>query len=86
MPVAPQQVFIASWLPAASALGLPWVELMETGFDVTPDNRAEVIDQLTRLRRWMTARGELHEIERLDRLVAELHALRFERGATAFLG
>jgi hypothetical protein len=34
----------------------------------------------------MEQRGDAHELERLDRLVAEIKAINFEDGATAFLG
>ena len=86
VPVATQHVFKAKWLPGATELGLEWVDLMETGFDVTEENQRAVVDELGRLREWLNARSEAHEIERLDRLVAELRVLRFNDGATAFLG
>ena len=86
MPVATQQTFVATWLPGASELGLEWVELMETGFDVTTENQSAVLEELGRLREWMVNRDEAHAIERLDRLVAELRSLRLDDGATAFLG
>lgn len=86
MPVATQHTFIARWLPGASELGLEWVELMETGFDVTTENQSAVADELGRLREWMVGRDEAHEIERLDRLVAELRSLCLDDGASAFLG
>ena len=86
MPVAPQEVFEAKWSPGAIELGLEWVDLIETGFDVTEENQRAVIDELGRLREWLNARSEAHEIERLDRLVAELRVLRLHGGATAFLG
>ncbi|MEJ7602276.1 MAG: hypothetical protein WKG01_30545 [Kofleriaceae bacterium] len=75
VPIATQRAFAAKWLPGASGLGLQWVDLMETGFEVTPDNHADTLDELTRLREWLTARDEAHEIERLDRLLAELRSL-----------
>lgn len=86
VPVATQHTFIAKWLPGASELGLEWVELMETGFDVDLENQSAVVGELGRLREWMSTRNEAHEMERLDRLVAELRSLRLEDGATAFLG
>jgi hypothetical protein len=59
---------------------------METGFDLTSENRKAVLEELARLREWMDRRGEEYELERLDRLVAEIGAVRFELGATVFLG
>jgi hypothetical protein len=86
VPVAPQEVFEAKWSPGAIELELEWVALMETGFDVSEENRSEVVEELGRLRGWMNLRGEAYEIGRLDRLAAELRALRFHDGATAFVG
>src|SRR5689334_8345379 len=86
VPVATQAIFKLKWLPSAQELGLEWVDLMETGFDVTSDNRAEVLNELASLRVWMEQRGEVHELERLDRLVSEVRAIQFETGATAFIG
>lgn len=86
VPIATQAIFKSRWLPGAKELGLEWVDLMETGFDVTTDNRQEVLDELGRLREWMEQRGDRPELGRLDQLVAEVEALRFEVGATAFIG
>lgn len=62
-PVATQPTFIAIWLPGASELGLEWIGLMETGFDVTTENQSAVVDELVRLRGWMVDRDEAHELE-----------------------
>jgi len=86
VPVATQAIFKSRWLRGAQELGLEWVDLMETGFDVTDQNRKGVLEELCRLREWMERRGDTYELERLDRLVAEVEAIRFEVGAAAFLG
>lgn len=88
LPVATQESFRDRWLPGAAKLGLDWVALMETGFDVTSENRDELVAQLAKLRNWMV--GELgagsYEIERLDGLVAALRTVEFRQGVTVFLG
>lgn len=88
VPIVTEELFRARWLRGATALGLEWIERMETGFDVTVDNRDDVVDELARLRAWMV--GELgagsYDVERLNRLVEELRALRFGPGGRAFLG
>jgi|ERR1041384_3194030 hypothetical protein len=86
MPIATQAISKSRWLPGAKELGLEWVDLMETGFDVTTANRQDVLDELGRLREWMAQRGDRPELGRLDQLIAEVEALRFEVGATAFIG
>src|SRR5262249_16151812 len=83
VPVATQAILKARWLPGAQELGLEWVELMETGFDVTNENRQEVVEELCRLREWMERSHYTLEIERLDQLVAEVKAIHFEAGSTA---
>src|SRR4051794_22943503 len=86
VPVATQAIFKSKWIPGAQELHLEWVELMETGFDLTSENLVDVLDELSRLREWMERRGAAYELERLDRLIAEVGAIRFEAGATAFVG
>jgi len=86
VPVATEAIFKLKWLPGAQDLCLEWVALMGTGFDVTSDNRNVLLEELGHLRGWMGRRGETDELERLDRLAAEVGAIRFETGATAFLG
>lgn len=86
VPVATQAIFKSKWIPGAQELGLEWIDLMETGFDVTNENRKDVLEELRRLRAWMQPRGETCELERLDRLVAEVEAIRFDAGAIAFVG
>jgi hypothetical protein len=88
VPVATQELFRARWLPGAAQLGLEWIERMETGFDVTVDNRDAVVDELTRLRMWMVGAlgGDSYDVERRDRLVDALRGPRFGDGRCAFLG
>ncbi|MGE0403186.1 MAG: hypothetical protein AB7T06_41145 [Kofleriaceae bacterium] len=84
--VATQAHFVGQWVRGASALGLEWVPLAETGFDITADNRSDVLDELKRLRAWFAEHDDAHSIARLDPLVGEIERLQFERGATAFFG
>lgn len=70
IPVAAQQVFTSKWLPACSALDLEWVPLFETGIAVDPANAGAVLEELRRLRQWMSQRdGYEYEAERLSRLI-----------------
>lgn len=86
IPVATQAHFVDQWVRGAAALGLEWIPLAETGFDVTRENREDLIDELGRLRDWFAARDDSFSIERLDRLVEEVRKLSFEDGATGFFG
>src|SRR5207244_3712414 len=52
VPIAPQSILRGTWLPGAQELALEWVAMMETGFDVTSDNREAVVAELERLREW----------------------------------
>ena len=86
VPIAVQRIFVERWLPLASALGLDWVTLIETGFDVTDANRPELVDQLERLSSRVTEEDTMIDNDRLATLLTEIRALRFELGAKAFLG
>lgn len=86
VPIAAEAIFRSRWLPGVHELGLEWVELMATGFDVTSENHREILEELLRLREWMAQGGDTLELERLDRLATEMRNIRFEVGATAFIG
>jgi hypothetical protein len=86
IPVATQANFVAQWVRGATVLGLEWIPLAETGFDVTAENRGDVVDELQRLRGWFVEQHDNHSNERLDRLLSEIRALRFEDEASAFFG
>lgn len=86
IPVATQAHYVTQWVRGATDLALTWLPLAETGFDVTADNRDTVLSELAQLREWFESRADHHSIGRLDRLVQELKALRFEEGASAFFG
>lgn len=86
IPVATQSHYVAQWVRGATELGLDWLRLAETGFDITGENRPAVLSELAQLRQWFESRVDHHSIGRLDRLVQELQALRLEEGATAFFG
>jgi len=53
VPVAVQAIFNSKWLPGAQELGLEWVDLMETGFDVRTKTGWTCLAELHRLRGWM---------------------------------
>ena len=60
---------------------------METGFDIVTSNREPVLAELAALRAWIVDRANDPSIlVRLDTLMRELSGIRFEDGATAFLG
>lgn len=86
IPIATQETFVVTWLPGAIALGLAWLPLAETGFDITMHNCDEVLAELDRLYAWFVSRDERFALERLERAVGELRALRFDEGANVFFG
>lgn len=86
VPVAVEAFFRSEWLVGARELGLAWVELMESGVDITADNVDDVVAELRRLQAWMSGRGSLYAQERMTQLLVELEQLSFATGATAWIG
>lgn len=74
--------------PGARALGIEWVELMETGFSLEEEVRDMLVEQLIRLREWMLREygPGSYDIERLDGLVGELKAVQFGGDLEVFVG
>ena len=93
IPVATQAVFAGYWVPAAHLLGLQWVPLFETGTSVDKEDLPAILDELDVLKRWLTrAPPSLPEgmaefmTTRLNRLAAELDAIRDVPEAEIFIG
>ena len=75
VPVATQALFRDVWMAGASALGLRWVPLFETGTPLTQTDLPLVIDELTALRIWAEASRQ-PIVDRLQTLIAELEKVR----------
>jgi hypothetical protein len=87
VPVAAQAIFAAKWLPACSVLKLEWVPLFETGIAVEPANVEAVVQELERLRAWMTQQtGYAHESQSLTRLIDGIEAARTNPDLEIFIG
>lgn len=86
LPIATQERFVSSWMPAIEALRLEWIGLAVTGFFVTEENRGDVVRELQVLHDWFLGHGDEHAAARLAPVIGELTAFRFESGASAYLG
>ena len=86
IPVATEQTYEDVWQAGARALGLEWVELMQTGVDITAENRPAIVDELNKLGVWFEEHGHSYERVRLTTLLGEIEALRFEDVSRAWVG
>ena len=59
---------------------------MQGGVVVTEDNRAEILDELHKLRGWFESNGHASQSERVDLVVNALEGVRFGAGDTAWIG
>lgn len=86
IPVATERTYEDVWQTGARALGLDWVELMQTGVEITSENRAEVGQQLKRLGVWFADHGHTYENVRLGTLLGEIEGLQFDNVIRAWVG
>ena len=87
IPVAAQQIFMSKWLTGCAALKLEWVPLFETGIPVDRSKVGVVLDELWRLREWMTQQaGYEYETERISRLIDGVEAASKRPDLEIFVG
>ena len=86
LPIATQERFVSSWMPAIEALRLEWIGLAVTGFLVTEENRRDVVRELQVLHDWFLGHDDEHAAARLAPVIGELTTFRFDSGASAYLG
>ncbi len=86
VPVATEATYGAVWQSGAKALKLAWVAAMQGGVFVTEENRAEILEELAKLRGWFDENGYRSQSERVDMTVNALRSVRFDAGQTAWIG
>jgi hypothetical protein len=84
VPVAPESVFTDHWQRGCSVLGLEFVPLCQAGTEISQEGLPSLLDELSRLQRWMESPGscipEEGVLQRICILISELEQL---RGSTA---
>lgn len=87
VPIAFDDVFTDYWQRACSELGLERVPLFQSGLEIGQDMLPVVLDELSRLKRWMDFPGRAipipvreYILKRISNLISELEKL---RGSTA---
>lgn len=86
IPVATERTYEDVWQTGARELGLDWVELMQTGIEITSENRTEIVRQLKRLGVWFDEHCHTYENVRLRTLVGEIERLQFDDVIRAWVG
>jgi hypothetical protein len=59
---------------------------MQTGVEITSENRAEIVRQLKRLGVWFDEHGHTYENVRLGSLLGEIERLQFNKLIRAWVG
>ena len=86
VPIATEVTYREVWQSGAKALALEWIAAMQGGVVVTEDNRAEILDELHKLRGWFESNGYSSQSERVDLVVNALKGVHFDEGETAWIG
>jgi hypothetical protein len=94
VPIISREMFNHCWRPIAQRLGLAWVEQMETGFGLIPEDIPSIRQDLDELRRALETSPPpkvhpsdvAYALERVARLVGKLDALERSPVHSAYLG
>ncbi|EGO62382.1 hypothetical protein [Acetonema longum] len=91
-PVAVEKFFNEFWLPAAEELGLKWIPTFSAGMDVTKEDVSEILDELSRLKKWakkhqqMSQDDRTYMISRIELLEERLPQAFRRENAVMFIG
>lgn len=93
VPIAAEDTFLSSWLPVAKQLRLQWIPIFQTGLPISNADIPFVLQDLRLLKKVTSepASGEVGGVaklmtERIERLIAELEALKDEPNVDAYIG
>jgi hypothetical protein len=90
IPVATEATFERLWVPASNALGLRWVPCFQGGVIIRSDDAPEVLEELDRLRGWVTDQAGTDTrdwwLGRIDRLRLALDQVRALPGSSCWIG
>src|SRR3974377_653304 len=90
LPIATEDVFEDFWLPAAHALHLKWVPTFQSGLDVRHQDIPDILNELLRLKVWMTKPERKVESEAIVRrivlLTHRLEEIQHDPAASAWIG
>jgi hypothetical protein len=76
VPIATEEAFYKYWQPGCAALHLQWVPLFHTGLPLEPADIPLVIEELGRLKQWLSCQMESGVAQtvvvRIDQLIQAL--------------
>lgn len=92
VPIATQDIFKGAWAKGAAAINAHWIPLFETGIEVNPSNKNEILKELSELTDWLHKAQlddavKLHVAKRIADLIAALENI-LTKGSeeTVFIG
>ncbi|OKP91352.1 hypothetical protein [Paenibacillus sp. P32E] len=82
--------FRRCWIPGINELGLKWVELFESGVNVSEEDLPIILDELNQLKKWayinLKDTDKEYFFENFDPLVEELPTAFQRKDTTVFIG
>jgi hypothetical protein len=90
VPIATEAAFHKYWQPGCAALHLHWVSLFQTGLPLRPEDISSVIDEILRLKHWLSCQMEAAVpqavILRIEQLIQALQKAQGDLQVDAFIG
>jgi hypothetical protein len=90
VPIATEEAFHKYWQPGCTALHLQWVPLFQTGLPLKQEDIALVIEELVRLKQWLSCHMEngmpQAVVERIDQLMQALQKVQGDAQVAMYIG
>jgi hypothetical protein len=90
VPIATEEAFQKYWQPGCAALHLRWVPLFHTGLPLQHEDISLVIEELERLKQWLSDHTETGVpqavVRRIDQLLQALQNVRGNAQVAVYIG
>ena len=90
VPIATEEVFQKYWQPGCAALHLRWVPLFHTGLPLQHEDISLVIEELERLKQWLSGHPESSVpqavVMRIDQLLQALQNILEDAQVAVYIG
>ena len=90
VPIATEAAFQKYWQPGCAALHLHWVPLFQTGLPLSQEDIAPVVDELVRLKHWLSYQTDTTVpqtvILRIEQLIQALQKVQGDSQVDVYIG
>ena len=90
VPIATEEAFHKYWQPGCAALHLQWIPLFQTGLPLKQEDISLVIEELVRLKQWLSCHMEngvpQAVVGRIDQLMQALQNVQGDTQVAVYIG